>query len=108
MIRIGIAVALICVGLIAVFSSVVGLFRYQYVLNRIHAVALTDTLGVLGILSGVAVLCGWSILTAKIVVIIVFMWVSGPVSTHLLAKMELLTNSDIDADADGEEGEELL
>ncbi len=108
MIRIGIAVALMCVGLLAVFSSVVGLFRYRYVLNRIHAAALTDTLGVLGILSGLAVLCGWSILTAKLLIIIVFMWMSGPVSTHLLAKMELLTFADIDADAEGEEGEQLL
>lgn len=108
MIRIVIAVALMTVGALAVLATVVGLFRYKYVLNRIHAAALTDTLGVLGILLGLVVLCGWSVLSVKLVLIIVFMWMAGPISTHLLAKMELLTNAGIDADAEGEEGEQLI
>lgn len=108
MIRTVIAVVLMSIGMLAVFASVVGMFRYRYVLNRIHAAALTDTLGVLGILLGLVVLCGWSVLSVKMVVILVFMWMAGPISTHLLAKMELLTNADIDADAEGEEGEQFL
>lgn len=108
MIRMILAVALMTFGLVSVCISALGLFRFRCVLNRIHAAAVTDTLGVLGILVGLALLCGLSIMTLKICVIIVFMWLAGPVVTHLLAKMELLTEQNIDAEAPHEEGEQLL
>ena len=102
------AVALICFGLFSVCVSTVGLFRYRYVLNRMHAAAITDTLGVLFIMGGLALLCGWTLTTVKLGMIIVFMWLAGPVVTHLIAKMELLTERDVDAEAPHEEGEVLL
>ena len=85
-----------------------GLFRFKCVLNRIHATAITDTLGVLFIMGGLALLWGWNLTTLKLGVIIVFMWLAGPVVTHLIAKMELLTEYDMDAEASHEEGEVLL
>jgi len=108
MFRIILAVALMSFGLVSVCISALGLFRFHCVLNRIHAAAVTDTLGVLGILLGLAILCGLTVMTLKICVIIVFMWLAGPVVTHLIAKMELLTERDIDAEAPCEEGEQLL
>ena len=41
------AVAMMGFGLFSVCVSAVGLFRFKCVLNRIHATAITDTLGVL-------------------------------------------------------------
>lgn len=108
MIRTILAVALMTCGLAAICVSALGLFRFRYVLNRMHAAAVTDTLGVLGILGGLALLCGPTLMTVKIGIIIVFMWLAGPVVTHLLIKTELLTEREIDADAPQEEGEQLL
>ena len=108
MIRTILAVALMCFGMFSVFVSALGLFRFQCVLNRIHAAAVTDTLGVLGLMLGLVLLCGWTVMTVKICIIIVFMWLAGPVVTHLVAKMELLTERNIDAEAPHEEGELLL
>ncbi|MBP3654594.1 MAG: monovalent cation/H(+) antiporter subunit G [Oscillospiraceae bacterium] len=108
MIRTILAVALMCFGMFSVCVSALGLFRFQCVLNRIHAAAVTDTLGVLGLMLGLVLLCGWTVMTVKICIIIVFMWLAGPVVTHLVAKMELLTERNIDAEAPHEEGELLL
>lgn len=108
MLRVIGAVAFMGFGLFSVCVSAVGLFRFKCVLNRIHATAITDTLGVLFIMAGLALLCGWSLMTLKLGVIVVFMWMAGPVVTHLIAKMELLTEYDIDAEAEHEEGEVLL
>jgi len=108
MIRTVLAIALMCFGLFSILVSALGLFRFKCVLNRIHAAAITDTIGVLCMMVGLALLCGWSLMTLKIGVIVVFMWLAGPVVTHLIAKMELLTERDIDAEAPHEEGELLL
>lgn len=108
MMRTVLAVALMSFGLFSILVSALGLFRFQCVLNRIHAAAITDTIGVLCMMVGLALLCGWSVMTLKIGVIVVFMWLAGPVVTHLIAKMELLTERDIDAEAPHEEGELLL
>ena len=102
------AVALMSFGLFSVCVSALGLFRFKCVLNRIHAAAVTDTVGVLFTMGGLALLCGWTLTTVKLGIIVVFMWLAGPVVTHLIAKMELLTEYDMDAEAPHEEGELLL
>ncbi len=108
MIRIILAVALMGFGLFSICVSAIGLFRFKCVLNRIHAAAITDTIGVLCMMTGLALLCGLTLTTVKLGIIVVFMWMAGPVVTHLIAKMELLTERDIDAEAPHEEGEQLL
>ena len=102
------AIALMGFGLFSVLVSALGLFRFKCVLNRIHAAAVTDTIGVLFMMGGLALLCGLTLTTVKIGIIVVFMWMAGPVVTHLIAKMELLTERNIDAEAPHEEGEVLL
>lgn len=108
MIKTILALALMSFGLLAICVSALGLFRFKYVLNRMHAAAVTDTLGVLGIMLGLILLFGWDVVSLKLVVTVVFMWLASPVVTHLIAKMELLTDWGIDAEAPAEEGEQLL
>lgn len=107
-IRIVLAVLVMSVGVFSILVSALGLFRFKCVLNRIHAAAVTDTVGVLCLMTGLALLCGLTLTTVKLGVIVVFMWLAGPVVTHLIAKMELLTERNIDAEAPHEEGELLL
>lgn len=108
MLRIIGAIALMGFGLFSICVSAIGLFRFKCVLNRIHAAAITDTIGVLFVMGGLALLCGFTLTTLKLGIIVMFMWLAGPVVTHLIAKMELLTERNIDAEAPHEEGEVLL
>ena len=106
--RIGIAVVLIALGLIVIAISILGLFRLRDALERIHAGALTDTLGALLVLAGVAVLCGFTAHTLKIVVLLVILWLTGPISSHLIARMELISGRDMDPDRLTGSGEQEL
>ena len=83
-------------GLCCLVSGVVGVFRFKYSLNRIHAAALMDTVGILLMLLGVIVATGFNVTSAKILVVIAFLWMTSPVSGHLIGRMEITINDDLD------------
>ena len=82
-------------GLFTFFTAVLGLFRFHYVLDRMHAAAVGDTLGLLGLPIGLILLHGWSLSAAKAVLLLVFLWLTSPVAGHLIAEMEVWTIPDI-------------
>lgn len=90
------AVVLIGLGLACCVIAMVGVYRFDYVLTRIHAAAIIDTLGTLLIFLGMILLRGLGWASAKIVLILIFQWVTSPVSTHHISKAEILTNPDYD------------
>ena len=95
MIRTILGAILIASGVLTMVVATIGIFRFKYVLSRMQAAALVDTLGILLLLTGLAVLSGFSVLSAKTVLIIVFLWLASPVTSHLIAKTEVMTNPDI-------------
>lgn len=97
-VRIVIAVALIAAGILMFALATAGVYKFKYVLNRMHIAAQSDTLGLLFVLSGVAVLTGLTFATLKIVVIIILFWLTSPVSSHMIAKMEIDSKDKDDAD----------
>lgn len=91
-IRYCIAAMLLLIGVGIACIATFGLFKFKYVLNRMHAAAMCDTLALMICLLGVAVLYGFSFVTLKLVLIIVFLWLASPVSSHLIARLEVTTN----------------
>ena len=89
-----IAAIFIIMGLLVFLCSVFGVFRLKYVLNRMHAAALGDTMGLFLVSLGLLLLSQNIFHAAKYVLIIVFFWLSSPIATHMIAKVELLTNKD--------------
>lgn len=89
-------------GLFVFFTAVLGLYRFDYVLNRMHAVAVGDALGIFCVLIGLIFLHGLSFAAAKTLLILLFLWLTSPVATHLLAEMELTANRDITAECEVE------
>lgn len=80
---------------IAIFViEMIGVFRFQYVLNRMHAVAMGDTLGIGACLLGLIIMNGFSFTSLKLFVVIVFLWFSSPVSSHLVARLEVTVNEE--------------
>ena len=86
-----IGLGILCCG-IAMF----GVYRMDYVLMRIHAAAIIDTLGTLLIFAGMIILRGFGWASAKIVLILVFQWLTSPVSTHRIGRVEVMTNPNLD------------
>ena len=83
-------------GVCVFVLEVLGIFRMKYVLNRMHAAAMGDTMGLFLSMAGLCVLNGFNFTTAKIVLIVVMFWISSPVSSHMTALIECVTNYKID------------
>ncbi len=94
-IRLLVGGALLLCGLLIFLIETYGVFRLKYVLNRMHAAALGDTLGITCSMAGLIVLSGFRFSTLKMAMVIVFLWITSPVSSHLLARMEAGTNEKI-------------
>ena len=87
---------LMLLGLIFEISAVVGVFRFRYVLNRMHAAAMGDTMGIFLMLLGLAVANGVSMLSLKLMLLVLLFWLTSPVSSHLIGRLELVTNEELD------------
>ena len=89
-------IAAICIfiGLFVFLCSILGIYRFNYAMNRMHAAALGDTMGIFFVVLGLLILGQDIFHMAKYALIILFFWLSSPISTHLIAKVELLTNKD--------------
>lgn len=82
-------------GLFVFFTAVLGLYRFDYILNRMHAAAVGDALGIFCILTGLIFLRGITLPSFKTLLILVFLWLTSPVASHLIAETEVMTISDI-------------
>ena len=89
------AIFTVC-GLCCLVSGVVGVFRFKYALNRLHAAAILDTVGILLMLLGVICAIGVDVTCLKILVVIALLWLTSPVSGHLIGRMEITINDELD------------
>jgi multicomponent Na+:H+ antiporter subunit G len=85
---------LLVLGLLIFLIEMIGVFRFRYVLNRMHAAAMGDTLGIGCCLLGLIVMKGFCFTSLKLLLVIVFLWFSSPVSSHLIARLEVATAED--------------
>ena len=95
MIRFIIAAIFIIAGVIIIASAMVGNFRFGYVLNRMQVGATADTLGTMLVILGLIIISGINIISLKLVVMILFMWIANPVQSHFLARTEIISNEKI-------------
>ena len=92
MIRTILAVPFLLLAVFTFFSEVLGFYKFKYVMNRMHAAALGDTMGIGSVLIAVAILTGELVPILKLILVLVFMFLTGPVVTHLIAGAEVATH----------------
>lgn len=85
---------LLC-GVVIFFTELFGVFHFKYVLNRMHAAAMGDTLGITSCLIGLMIFSGFNFTSLKILLIIIFLWFASPVSSHVLSRLEAATNENL-------------
>lgn len=99
-----IAAAIFILGGLSIMAiAVFGVYKFRFVLNRMHAAAMGDTLGILFILIGLMLANGFSFGTLKLFLVIIFLWFASPVSSHLIARLEVTTNEKIKEECEVEE-----
>ena len=80
---------LLFVGAAAVFIGGVGILRMPDIFTRLHAVGITDTVGVASILLGLALIAGWSLVLIKLIIILALLMLLNPTASHALARAAL-------------------
>ena len=98
--RFGLFALLMAGGLIVQLTAVLGIGKFRYSINRIHAAGMVDSLGVLLFFAAAFVYTGWDDKTLKIIAILAFLWLTSPVSGHLLGRLVSETDEHFKAEAE--------
>ena len=80
---------LLLVGSVFTLIGSVGIVRMPDVFTRLHAAGITDTLGAGGVLFGLALKAGFSLLLVKLLLMLVFLLLLNPTACHALARAAL-------------------
>ena len=86
---------LVMFGLFLFAIEVFGSYKFDFVLNRMHAAAIGDTLGIGICMLGLIFFSGFNFTSVKILLVVIFLWIASPVSSHLIARFEVTTNDKI-------------
>lgn len=95
-IRFFIGIGLLLIGVVIFLIEVLGIFKFKYVLNRMHAAAMGDTLGIGASLAGLMILFGLRFATLKLALVVVFLWCASPVSSHLISRLEYTVDEELE------------
>lgn len=91
-IRFILAAGFLLFGMSIFFLEIFGTYRFHYVLNRMQIAATGDTLGIGMCLVGLMIANGFNWATAKLALVIVFLWCASPVSSHMIARLQMFTD----------------
>ena len=95
-IRFIVGVGFILLGVCLFITEVIGIFKFKYVLNRMHVAGMGDTMGLSLSLLGTIILSGFNFTSLKMGLVIVFLWLASPVASHLIARLEMTTNEELE------------
>lgn len=95
-IRFIIGTAVLVIGLLTFALEVFGSYRFHFVLNRMHAAAMGDTLGIGISLMGLIIFSGFNFTSLKMFLVVCFLWLASPVSSHLIARLEVATDEQLE------------
>ena len=78
-------------GSVFVVIGAVGTLRFPDFWSRLHAASITDSAGMILLVIGMCLQAGPTLVTVKLLVIGVFLFITGPTSTHAIANAALVT-----------------
>lgn len=95
------------------FFAIVGAFgilRFPDFWSRLHAASISDSAGVILLLLGMAMQAGLTLVTVKLFIILAFLFITGPTSTHAVANAAFVSGlkpkSQLPEDGDSSSGNE--
>lgn len=95
-IRFGLTALCVLGGCFALLTAIVGLFRFDFALNRLHASAIADTMGLALLVLGVMIAVGLRPVLWKLLLVVVLQWCTSPLSGHMLAQFEHQVNQNLE------------
>jgi len=90
-------------GLFIIGVATIGLFRLKTPLNILHAAAKCETMGAFMIIISLMILSGLTLATLKLFILVIFIWLTGPLSAYMIGREEVLTNPNIEEECEVKE-----
>ncbi|MCB2100368.1 MAG: monovalent cation/H(+) antiporter subunit G [Rhodobacterales bacterium] len=81
--------ALILNGAVFAIIGGIGMLRLPDMFARMHGAGIIDTMGMISIFLGLALQAGFTMVTVKLVMIVLMVLYTGPTATHALARAAL-------------------
>ena len=81
-----VATGLMLLGTFFVISGVIGILRLPDFYTRLHAMGKCDTLGITLLIAGMIFLEGATLSSAKLLMIVLFVFFANPTATHALGR----------------------
>ncbi len=83
--------ALILAGSGFVFVGALGIWRLPDFWARLHGASVTESAGMILLIAGMCLQSGLTLVTVKLIIIGVFLFITGPAATHAVANAALMT-----------------
>ena len=71
--------------------SGIGTLRFPDFWSRLHAVSVGDSGGMILLIAGMCLQSGFTLVTVKLIIIGIFLFITGPTATHAVANAALVT-----------------
>lgn len=83
-------------GTICGIISILGIYRFKFVMNRMHAAAIVDALSLSSIVVGLIIISLNLDFVFKLALILVFQWIGSPIASHMVMRLEKETDKELD------------
>lgn len=84
---------------IFIVFGIIGIFRFKNLYSRLLTSSKIDTASVITILFALIFKCGFSKISAKLFLILIFMLFTGPVTNHIIARSAYLNGVNVKGSA---------
>ena len=78
--------ALLVIGCALGLTGAWGLMKFPDFYARVHAASITDTLCAACFIAGLMLQAGWSLVSVKLLMVLLLLWLTSPTSGHALVK----------------------
>ena len=82
---------LIGLGCFFVLIGALGILKLPEFWSRLHAASVVESAGMILLISGLCIQSGLSLITIKLILLIVFLFLTGPTATHAVASAALVS-----------------
>ena len=93
-IRFGLSAFCLLCAMICFTAAVLGANRFGFIMNRLHAGGIGDTLGLFLVALSIILSSGLRMPEIKLIMILIFMCFTAPASSHFLIQVEYFTHPD--------------
>lgn len=80
-------------GIFFFLSGSIGLIRFPDFWSRLHAVSIMDSAGVILFILGMMLHSGFTLITVKLAIIGIFLFITGPTASHAVSNAAFVSGS---------------